>query len=136
MKTKAFVSIPILILAVMVIAGSCETTYKSKRVALFYAVKYGDYTPVKRLIDEGADVNAQDKNGETALIWASKLISVGSPKKDSPVKLVNPEVTRLLIEAGADVNVKANEGYTAFMIASRLGNTEVVQMLKEAGAKE
>ena len=54
-------------------------------------------------IEAGADVNAKDKNGKTALmIAAQNTIS---------------NAVRVLIDAGADVNVKDNNGKTALMIA-------------------
>lgn len=41
-----------------------------------------------------------------------------------------------LLENGADVNAKAINGYTALMCAMAKGHTEVVNLLKQAGAKE
>ncbi len=70
------------------------------------------------LIDAGADVNTRDKNGETALMWASA-------KGDS-------ERVKLLINAGADVNAIDNVcAHTALMTAS---TAEIVRLLIEAGA--
>jgi ankyrin repeat protein len=45
-------------------------------------------------------------------------------------------VVRALLAAGADVNAKTNNGVTALMIAYNRSEDEVVQLLKEAGAKE
>jgi ankyrin repeat protein len=42
----------------------------------------------------------------------------------------------LLIEAGADVNAQCHEGYTALILAEENGHTEIVKLLREAGAKE
>ncbi len=41
-----------------------------------------------------------------------------------------------LLEAGADVNAKDNDGSTALMTGEEVGHTEIVEMLKKAGAKE
>jgi len=49
---------------------------------------------------------------------------------------VNYAEVKKIIEEGADVNVKSNNGYTALMGASQEGHTEILQLLKEAGAKE
>ena len=51
------------------------------------------------LLNAGADVNIQNNNGETALIWTIK------DEKD--------ETAKLLVNAGADVNIQDNDGITA-----------------------
>jgi ankyrin repeat protein len=43
---------------------------------------------------------------------------------------------KALMEAGADVNAKTPEGATASMYAAKYGHTEIVEILKRAGAKE
>ena len=43
---------------------------------------------------------------------------------------------KALLDAGADVNVKGEDGYTALMFAANAGHTEIVELLKAAGAKE
>ena len=118
MKTRTFVSILILILAVMIVTGSSVTA--SDTEVLFKSVRSGDYAEVKRLIGIGVDVSAQDKMGYTALILAS----------------INghAEVVKLLIDAGADVNAKGVAGYTAIISASYHGQYEVAQLLIEEGA--
>ncbi len=78
MKTITFVIILILVLAVLIITSSCATTPKTQAEGegvqpevFFQSVKGGDYAEVKRLIEEGADVNAQDNDGHTILMYAS-----------------------------------------------------------------
>ena len=61
------------------------------------------------LLQNGADVNAKNNNGETALIMSSMYGA-------------NPEVVRILLENGADVNAKTNDGKTAFLWASVLSD--------------
>jgi ankyrin repeat protein len=41
-----------------------------------------------------------------------------------------------LIDAGADVNTKDKYDTTALMIAEQMGHVEIVEILKQAGAKE
>ena len=77
---------------------------------------------VRQLIQDGADVNAEDKDGLTPLMHAAKYNS-------------NPEVLRTLIGAGADVNAKNKDGLTPLMLAAGNNpNPEVLKALLEAGA--
>lgn len=48
----------------------------------------------------------------------------------------NIEVVKLLLAKGADVNAKNKSGRAALMYASEKGYTEIVKILKAAGAKE
>ena len=88
---------------------------------LFKAVGLNEIEEVKKLIEEGADLNAVDKNRATALYWASLW--------------GRSEIVKMLIEAGADVNAVDVDGETALHFASRWGYSEIVKMLEEAGAK-
>ena len=82
----------------------------------------GNYCPYTRaLIDAGADINAKDEAGSTALMVASEY--------------GRTEIVKLLIAAGADVNIKNELGWTALMWASRWGRKETVKLLIDAGAK-
>ena len=45
------------------------------------------------------------------------------------------EVAKLLIEEGADVNAKNKDGFTALTWATLMEHQDVVELLKEAGAK-
>ena len=58
----------------------------------------------------GADVNAQNKDGETALMRA--------------VREGNTEVAEALIKAGADLNAQDKKGWTALMEVAYNGRTE------------
>ncbi len=46
------------------------------------------------------------------------------------------EITELLIEAEADVNLQDKYGWTVLMWAAWRGHTEIVELLKVAGAVE
>ncbi|MBE6463684.1 MAG: hypothetical protein E7005_08060 [Alphaproteobacteria bacterium] len=75
---------------------------------------------VKELMDMGADVNAKDYTGHSALIFVSKY----------GVK----EVVELLIQNGVDVNLKDKYNNTALMWAANYGFKEVVELLILSGA--
>ncbi len=127
MKIKMLITISLLIAVVLVITGGCATTPRTQegreavdQEVFFETVKSGDYAEVKRLIDAGADVNTQEKEGWTALMLASEY--------------GRTEVARLLIDAGAYVNAQTNEGFTALIYASEKGFPEVARLLVEVEA--
>jgi hypothetical protein len=78
---------------------------------------------VKALLAAHAKVDPKDENGSTPLLWS---VNAGCPV----------EIARALIAAGANVNAKAKGGATPLMLAQALQRTELVQLLKQAGAKE
>ncbi|MCM2278087.1 MAG: ankyrin repeat domain-containing protein [Oligoflexia bacterium] len=75
---------------------------------------------VALLAQSGADLNLQDRDGWTALMWAAW----------SGV----PQVTARLLENGANLTHTDRQGNTALMIAVQRGNTEVVKALLAQGA--
>ena len=68
----------------------------------------------------GADINARDEHGQTALMNAARAGQAS--------------VVRLLAARGADLNHRAKYGLTALMLAVIRGHAEVVRVLLEAGA--
>lgn len=87
---------------------------------LMYAAEVGSAEAMRLLIDRGADVNAQNAFGSTALMWS----------------LADPVKARLLLDRGADVNIAAKSGRTALIIASFTNpSADVVRLLLAKGAK-
>jgi ankyrin repeat protein len=70
----------------------------------------------KLLIEKGADVNAQSKNGTTPLMVAATHN--------------NPPMIGLLIESGADVALKNKQGKTAAEVAELNKNAEAAQAIR------
>ena len=82
---------------------------------------------VKLLLEAGADVNAEDEDGATALFYAASRRG-----RDELIKLLLLEH----LESGTDVNARNEDDWTALMVAADSGHSEIVETLKKAGAKE
>lgn len=76
---------------------------------------------VKEALDAGADMNAKDEDGWTAIAIASQVGSI--------------EIVAKLLEKGADVNTKTNDDNTALISASYKGYKDIVEKLLKAGAE-
>lgn len=77
--------------------------------------------PVKILLDQGANINAQTREGDTAIILA------GWVRDD--LKLVT-----YLAERGADVNIANENGDTPLIDAAYKGNIKILEYLLDNGA--
>ena len=75
---------------------------------------------VQLLLEKGADVNAKDNDGRTALMFAAEK--------------GHTEIVQILLKKGADVNAEDEYGGTALMIAAENGHTEIIKLLLEKGA--
>ena len=118
---------------------------------LIAAASHASSQAVKVLIEKGAKVDVQDSFGYTALMWvkdadtALVLLQHGANKelKDKEHGMTalmlascseNREKARCLIDNGANINAMDTQGETALTIAGDVGNTEMVQFLKDKGA--
>ncbi len=85
------------------------------------AAMRGDHGSVRALLRGGADVNAAQGDGMTALHWAAERGDV--------------EMARMLVHAGAGMEaVTRMAEYTALHLACRAGHGAVARALLEAGA--
>ncbi len=119
---------------------------------LIEAGKKGETRNIKGLLGAGAEVDAKDEKGVTALMHASAeghtqsveaLLDAGADvdaKADDGLTALmvvargKTEIARALLDAGADVNAKAQHGVTSLMVAVATGNTQIVRALLDAGA--
>jgi ankyrin repeat protein len=133
-----------------------EAQQNSRTEALVKAVKLGDLEAVKRLIDEGTDVDAQDSRGTTPLQEAERGGDVAVIKlllaKDEirlavalqnsrtealveAVKLADLEAVKRLIDEGADVNARDSSGTTPLHGAVTRGDVATTKFLLMNGAR-
>jgi ankyrin repeat protein len=124
---------------------------------LAVAVSRGRADVVALLIDKGADINVKDNDGKTLLIRAAdspfgaaikllldKGLNVNAKDNQGRTALmtavnsswyIDVAMIQALLDKGADVNAKDNKGWTALLLAEEKRKSDVVEMLKKAGAK-
>jgi len=98
-----------------------EKKDKSQRTPLHSAARYGAFSAVKFLLDQGADFNVKDESGNTPLHLASIFRHV--------------EIIDLLIQHKIDVNMLNGQGQAPLSLASLYGNPESIRLLLAGGAK-
>ncbi|MGZ8192504.1 MAG: ankyrin repeat domain-containing protein [Methylobacter sp.] len=84
------------------------------------AIKRGDIRLVLDLLEQGANVDARDRYGQTALMLA--------------VHGGYREVVETLIAHGANLNITAKFGLSALMLALVAGHADLACLLTKAGA--
>jgi len=92
---------------------------------LMAAAYAGDLERVQQLLAAGADVNATDDSGWTALMKACY---------NTEHKRGFAEVVQALIDAGANIEAPIGYGVRPLMLAAGYGETAVVDTLLRAGA--
>jgi ankyrin repeat protein len=119
---------PLLITVVAVVAlGIIQAPPPTKADQLQEAARKGDAATVKRLLDEGIDVNTKFRYNATALFYACDHGHV--------------DVVKVLLDKGADLTVKDSfYGFTPLMLAvspaqkKRPEHTEIAKLLIARGA--
>jgi ankyrin repeat protein len=120
---------------------------------LIDAAKSADSGAVRTLLKQGANVNASEADGTTALHWAGYrddletadlLIRAGAKVNAANDLGVTPLWTacengstgmaQKLLQAGADPNATLMSGETLLMTAARTGNADVAKLLLAKGA--
>ena len=122
----------------------------SEKHELWLAAERGDIHTIRALINDGADLNATDERGDSALIISvfkgneeivKLLLDRGADPnihdKDFPSALMiasNEKIALYLIKAGASINEKDHNGDTPLIYAVRLQRSKIATMLIATGA--
>lgn len=92
----------------------------SGKTKLMIAAKQGDISKIEDLLYSGAQIDAKDDEGWTALMYAARFQK-------------NADVTKLLLLKGADRTQKNNYGLTALLLASGYAkNADVISLLLDS----
>lgn len=84
------------------------------------AIARGDVQDVRHLLARGADVNARNRHGQTALMLAAHA--------------GHRQVVETLVAHRAALNTTAKYGLSALMLAVVAGHAEVARLLADSGA--
>jgi len=106
-----------------VVGALCLTAILSAAQAatVIEAARSGDKEAVRALLKQGADVNAAEGDGTTALHWAARA--------------GDAELVQMLLYAGANVKATTRLGaYTPLMMAAQAGHSAVVAALLTGGS--
>lgn len=118
----------------------------------------GNTALVKRSLEQRAEIETKNEDGETALILAAwygspeivSLLLENGANVNAQDKLGftalakaatlgvgrHHEIVEILIHASANVNLKTKEGKSPFLLAMIHGHKEIGNVLRNAGAKE
>jgi ankyrin repeat protein len=152
-NSRAFFKLRIIAVVIVVLAIRVAAS-QGAGGDLGYAAYYGDLSDVKRLLAAGAQVDAREKNGITALMAAcleghreivGLLLANGAEVNAKTIDGETPlmyasirgdcNIAAMLLTRGAAVNAKTREGKTALTFATRMKHPLVKDLLIAAGAK-
>ncbi|MFC1783643.1 ankyrin repeat domain-containing protein [Planctomycetota bacterium] len=95
--------------------------------SLYEAVKAGALTEVKRLINEGANVNSLNQRSHTTMKY--EMTPLGAAASENHI-----EIVKALLDSGANINMVDTRGYSALWYAVFYCHEEMVKVLISRGA--
>jgi ankyrin repeat protein len=129
------------------------TAHAADKAPLADAAEHRNSALVRELLAKGADVNAPQVDGMTALHWAvnnddaemagllvrsranvNATNRYGVPPLSTACTNGNAALVRLLLDAGANANASLPGGETVLMTAARVGSLEAIKALLARGA--
>jgi ankyrin repeat protein len=144
----------VLALAAAVAVSSALLQGQTSRSPVADAAMNKDVATVRQLLKGGADANAAQGDGMTALHWAALqgdaalaemlIVSGANPRATTRIGGFTPlhlatqngraAVVAPLLKGGAPVNARTSTGATPLMLAAAAGNPDVVRTLADGGA--
>lgn len=105
--------------------SACQTNPEKEEVQnmnreLIEYAEQGNTEQVRQLLQSGADINATDEQGRTAVMAATYHNHVGT--------------VEALIQAGADINIRDHQLNNVFLYAGAEGMMEILRLAIEADA--
>ena len=130
------------LLATITTTAACSIFWEVPATPLQDAAWRGDVAAIKQLVKDGADVNATDDMGATALYWAARGGHPLGPhhcKGEAPER---PEVIAALVALGADPNIQdrrpkgfgRSSGWTPLFVALHHEQFHSARVMLEHGA--
>ncbi|MBN1534733.1 MAG: ankyrin repeat domain-containing protein [Spirochaetes bacterium] len=138
MKSTTLIQLLVLSAIPMLGLSGCMNTGR-----LFTAAREGDYDTVKKIIDDGGDVNSRSamrirgsggEFGTMKLINDRETVLIAAIRSGIPVNANRIRIVNLLIDNGAAINARDSRGRSAMMWAGFTGNLEVARLLLTHGA--
>jgi len=122
--------------------AACSMFWEVPATPLHDAAWRGDVAAIRQLVTDGADVNATDDMGATALYWAARGGHPAGPHQCNGEDAARPEVIATLIELGADPNIQdrrpkglgRSSGWTPLFVALHHEQFNSARVMLEHGA--
>jgi ankyrin repeat protein len=130
------------LLVAVTTTAACSIFWEVPATPLQDAAWRGDVAAIKQLVKEGADVNAPDDMGATALYWAARGGHPLGPHRCKGEEPGRAEVIATLVELGADPNIQdrrpkgfgRSSGWTPLFVALHHEQFESARVMLEHGA--
>ena len=101
--------------------GGCKANHIDTygQSPLFYAAREGHLETVKKLVENGANIDLVDNNGQTPIYYAIKANRI--------------DIIEYLLESGANTAISDKKNLTPFKWAKRSNRPAIIELLKKHG---
>ena len=130
------------LLVAVTTTAACSIFWEVPATPLQDAAWRGDVAAVKQLVKDGADMNAADDMGATALYWAARGGHPLGPHRCEGEDPGRPAVVAALLELGANPNIQdrrpkgfgRSSGWTPLFVALHHEQFDSARVMLEHGA--